>query len=161
MLWYLHLAAEAGVVVLGYVDRAEGEMVLDADGGGRFTSIVLRPAVTLAEGADAVKAEALHTVAHSKCFIARSVNFPISVRPFCGSACASNSPGAASGAGAIATPAPSVPAWERPAGAAPPGGWLRSPGVTFQSGVAPGGTGGSRIRVPPWPSAVNRKFAAT
>lgn len=81
MLWYLHLAAEAGVVVTGYVDRADGEMVLEADGGGHFTGVTLRPEVTLAEGIDAAKARVLHETAHAKCFIARSVNFPIMVRP--------------------------------------------------------------------------------
>ncbi|MEO9188768.1 MAG: OsmC family protein [Acetobacteraceae bacterium] len=79
MLWYLHLAAEAGVVVTGYADRAEGEMALEADGGGHFTSVELRPQVTLADGADSATAEALHAMAHAKCFIARSVNFPITV----------------------------------------------------------------------------------
>ncbi len=77
MLWYLHLAAEAGVVVTSYVDRAEGEMTLEPDGGGRFTGVVLRPEVTLAPGADRARAEALHAGAHAKCFIARSVNFPV------------------------------------------------------------------------------------
>src|SRR5687767_11345840 len=39
-LWYLHLCAEAGIVVTSYVDRAEGVMVEEADGSGRFTGAV-------------------------------------------------------------------------------------------------------------------------
>jgi organic hydroperoxide reductase OsmC/OhrA len=77
MLWYLHLCADAGVIVTGYVDRAEGEMVQEPDGGGCFTNVVLHPEVTLAAGADRAKAESLHAAAHAKCFIARSVNFPV------------------------------------------------------------------------------------
>jgi organic hydroperoxide reductase OsmC/OhrA len=42
-LWYLHLCAEAGVVVMGYEDRALGVMVEEDDGAGQFASVVLRP----------------------------------------------------------------------------------------------------------------------
>jgi organic hydroperoxide reductase OsmC/OhrA len=35
-LWYLHLAAEAGIVVTAYADRAEGVMEVGRDGVGRF-----------------------------------------------------------------------------------------------------------------------------
>ncbi|HLY56474.1 MAG TPA: OsmC family protein, partial [Stellaceae bacterium] len=38
-LWYLHLASEAGIVVTEYVDSAEGEMVEEADGAGRFIQV--------------------------------------------------------------------------------------------------------------------------
>ena len=76
-LWYLHLASEAGIVVLDYVDHAEGVMLTDADGGGRFSEIVLRPQVTIATGGDIAVAEGLHHSAHQKCFIANSVNFAV------------------------------------------------------------------------------------
>jgi organic hydroperoxide reductase OsmC/OhrA len=52
-----------------------------ADGGGQFTRIELRPVVTLMSGADRDSALTLHEAAHAKCFIARSVNFPIVVLP--------------------------------------------------------------------------------
>lgn len=78
-LWYLHLAAEAGVVVTAYEDRAAGTMAETADGGGRFVRVVLRPEVTLAAGSDAARARALHERAHALCFIARSVNFPVEI----------------------------------------------------------------------------------
>jgi organic hydroperoxide reductase OsmC/OhrA len=70
------------VDVLAYEDAAEGTMVEEnAGGAGQFTRVVLRPQVTLKPGADAAKALALHEAAHAKCFIARSVNFPVLVEP--------------------------------------------------------------------------------
>ncbi|WP_321833172.1 MULTISPECIES: OsmC family protein [Pseudomonas] len=80
-LWYLGLCAEASIVVLAYEDNAQGAMVEQSDGAGQFTSVVLRPKVVLASGADIEKARALHSAAHEKCFIARSVNFPVSHEP--------------------------------------------------------------------------------
>lgn len=81
MLWYLHLAVGAGLVVQDYRDAAEGTMVETDDGGGHFTEVVLRPEVTLAAGADAALAEQLHARAHALCFIANSVNFPVRCEP--------------------------------------------------------------------------------
>lgn len=77
MLWFLHLASDAGVVVLGYEDDpvAVGESL--PSGAGRFLSATLRPLITLAEGADSEVADALHGRVHETCFIARSVNFPV------------------------------------------------------------------------------------
>ena len=76
-LWYLHLCADAGIVVTAYVDRAEGVMTEEPDGSGRFTSVVLHPVVTVAAGSDVERARALHEEAHRLCYIARSVNFPV------------------------------------------------------------------------------------
>ena len=47
MLWYLHLCADAGVVVTGYVDDATGTMVEMEQMGGHFMEVALRPTVTL------------------------------------------------------------------------------------------------------------------
>jgi organic hydroperoxide reductase OsmC/OhrA len=81
MLWYLHLCADAGVRVLAYRDAPTGNMVEDAQRGGYFTKVVLRPRVTIAQGCDPATAQALHERAHGKCFIANSVNFPIACEP--------------------------------------------------------------------------------
>jgi len=81
MLWYLHLCAEQKVVVVDYVDHAEGTMVEDAERGGFFTDVVLRPAITLAPGSDVALAESLHERAHHLCFIANSVSFPVRCEP--------------------------------------------------------------------------------
>ena len=80
-LWYLHLCADAGVVVTAYLDHPLGELAEDDDGSGRFRRIVLRPEVTLAPGSDAARARALHQDAHVKCAIANSVNFPVEHEP--------------------------------------------------------------------------------
>ena len=81
MLWYLHLCAVAGVVVTGYSDDAVATMTEDADGGGRFTEVVLRPHVTVSTPDMIEKANGLHRDAHEKCFIARAVNFPVRHEP--------------------------------------------------------------------------------
>ncbi|MBN4071419.1 OsmC family protein [Crocinitomix catalasitica] len=76
MLWYLHLCADAGVVVTEYVDSATGVLeVRESDGG--FTEVVLHPFVTVKEPSMKDKAKELHAMAHQKCFIAASVNFPV------------------------------------------------------------------------------------
>lgn len=90
MLWFLHLAAVAGVVVVGYTDRASGTMRVEAAGHGQFTEAVLRPQVTVRRaptagaedhaGLDALLAD-VHRQAHEHCFIARSVSFPVRVEP--------------------------------------------------------------------------------
>jgi organic hydroperoxide reductase OsmC/OhrA len=41
----------------------------------------LRPRVALAASSDREKAQTLHHEAHEKCFIARSVNFPVRCEP--------------------------------------------------------------------------------
>lgn len=79
-LWYLHLCADAGIVVLDYRDDAEGIM-LDSAQQGRFSEIVLRPRVVIQAGGDVEQATHLHHVAHEKCYIANSVNFPIRCEP--------------------------------------------------------------------------------
>ncbi|HTZ77874.1 MAG TPA: OsmC family protein [Stellaceae bacterium] len=80
-LWYLHLCAVNGVVVTAYEDRPEGVMQEEAGGAGQFVSVVLRPQVTVTAGSDLAKARALHHEAHEKCFIARSMNFPVTHAP--------------------------------------------------------------------------------
>jgi organic hydroperoxide reductase OsmC/OhrA len=81
MLWYLSLCGKAGIAVTEYVDRAEGVMQETADGGGRFTSVVLRPEITLAPGSDQALADSIHHKAHEMCFVSQSVNFPVTVEP--------------------------------------------------------------------------------
>jgi organic hydroperoxide reductase OsmC/OhrA len=80
-LSYLYLAAEAGIIVTAYADRAEGLLEVARDGAGRFKSVVLRPIVTVAAGSDVDRARTLHQPAHEKCFIANSVNFPVECEP--------------------------------------------------------------------------------
>jgi organic hydroperoxide reductase OsmC/OhrA len=81
MLWYLHLASKAGIVVTGYSDHPVGHGETLPNGAGRFLSAVLRPAISVQVGADLALAAALHQKVHAFCFIARSVNFPVSYEP--------------------------------------------------------------------------------
>lgn len=81
MLWYLHLAAAAGIVVIDYQDQATGVMVEEHSGEGAFTSMTLHPTVTITDAAQQDLAEQLHARVGSKCFIARSVVFPIFHQP--------------------------------------------------------------------------------
>lgn len=77
MLWYLHLCAVNQVTVLEYRDAAIGIME-EAEGGfGFFVRVVLKPVVVIEAGSDRSKALALHHEAHSHCFLANSVTFPV------------------------------------------------------------------------------------
>ena len=77
MLWYLHLASAAGIVVTGYSDDPLGVGESAPDGSGRFVRAVLRPEIAVAAGTDIAVADAIHARIHEHCFIARSVNFPV------------------------------------------------------------------------------------
>ena len=81
MLWYLHLAANAGIVVVAYSDAPVGTMEENPDGSGQFAEVVLRPSVTVTDPATCALAEAMHDEAGKMCFVARSVSFPVRHEP--------------------------------------------------------------------------------
>ena len=81
MLWYLHICADAGVVVLDYIDNAEGKMIQTTNGAGYFTEVILNPVVIVADKSMINKANELHKKAQEFCFIANSVKFPVYHRP--------------------------------------------------------------------------------
>ena len=81
MLWYLHIAADAGVVVTNYEDNAEGEMLQLETGGGHFTEVTLKPIVTITDVSKIELANSLHKKAAEKCFIGNSCNFPVKHLP--------------------------------------------------------------------------------
>jgi organic hydroperoxide reductase OsmC/OhrA len=78
MLWYLHLCANAGIIVRAYEDRPSGPLIESPE--RHFESVLLRPKVTIEFG-DLQEALRLHQDAHKKCFIANSVNFPVLFEP--------------------------------------------------------------------------------
>lgn len=78
MLWYLHLCADAGIVVLRYRDDAEAEMS-EHPQGGAFTLATLRPVVTIKAGCSVEEAQKIHREAHKQCFIANSLSFPLAI----------------------------------------------------------------------------------
>jgi organic hydroperoxide reductase OsmC/OhrA len=81
MLWYLHLCADAGVIVTAYEDHATGVMVESPKGGGKFEEATLHPKVTVTDAGMVSKAAELHKKANECCFIANSVNFPVRHQP--------------------------------------------------------------------------------
>lgn len=81
MLWYLHLAADNGIVVVDYRDEATGTMVETPDGAGKFTEVTLHPMVTARAPVDEQLAARLHDRAHDLCYIASSVAFPVGCEP--------------------------------------------------------------------------------
>lgn len=79
MLWYLHLCADAGIVVMEYTDTPEGTMEQTSNGGG-FTEIVLHPVVIITDASKAGEALALHAIAHKRCFIANTLRCEVRVQ---------------------------------------------------------------------------------
>lgn len=80
LLSYLHMAVRAGVVVTSYSDSPVGVMAQEGL-GGRFTEVLLRPVVTVADAEHAELAAGLHHEASQACFIASSVSFPVRHEP--------------------------------------------------------------------------------
>jgi organic hydroperoxide reductase OsmC/OhrA len=81
MLWYLHLASAAGIVVHAYQDDPVATGETNPDGAGRFVGATLRPHIVIEAGADLAEAEAIHHRIHEYSFIARSVNVPVDYMP--------------------------------------------------------------------------------
>ena len=82
MLFFLHLAQEAGFAVDAYDDTAVGRMGKIENGERAMTLVRLRPKVLYVGDAPPHDAEAaLHEAAHRKCFIANSVKTTIEIRP--------------------------------------------------------------------------------
>ena len=83
MLWFLSLAAEAGLSVDRYDDHAEGVMARNAAGKIAMTVVTLRPKVAF-DGPTPPTREALeglHHRAHESCFIAASVQTDVRCEP--------------------------------------------------------------------------------
>ncbi len=77
LLWYLGLAASAGVTVTAYEDNPTGVMTEEPTGAGQFASVTLHPVVTITADSDADLAAELHDRVGDYCFIARSVRTPV------------------------------------------------------------------------------------
>jgi len=83
MLWYLHLCADAGVIVTAYIDNPTAILTQQEDGGGSFSEVTLYPKVSVKNESMIEKAIAMHQAANKKCFIANSVNFKVKHEPTC------------------------------------------------------------------------------
>lgn len=65
MLWFLHLCADNGIIVVEYSDNPEGIMLESDNGGGRFESVTLQPIVTVTNSSMLDKLDELHQKANS------------------------------------------------------------------------------------------------
>ena len=84
MLTYLAIAAKKQITIVGYEDRATGQLGIGEFGIAGKTSmqcVTLHPRVTVAKGTNLEDAQAIHVKAHANCFMANSVNFPITTEP--------------------------------------------------------------------------------
>lgn len=77
MLWYLHLCADAGIVVETYEDNPVGVLDLSTGTKASFTKITLRPKIQIQDANAVEQALQLHHLAHEKCFISNSINSEI------------------------------------------------------------------------------------
>lgn len=81
MLWFLHLCADNGVIVVDYIDSPTGIMEETENGGGKFKEVTLNPIVTVSDLTSLDKLDELHEKANELCFIANSVNFIVKHKP--------------------------------------------------------------------------------
>jgi len=84
MLWFLHLCADSGIVVVEYMDYPTGIMEESSNGAGSFREITLNPKVTVSQKSMLGQLEGIHKKAHNMCFISNSVNFTIQLNPAAG-----------------------------------------------------------------------------
>jgi organic hydroperoxide reductase OsmC/OhrA len=82
MLWFLHIACRAKLVVTNYVDEASGVLEKGPQGVPMMTRITLRPVVSFSGTPPTPEQHArLHHEAHEKCFIANSVKSEVTCLP--------------------------------------------------------------------------------
>ena len=81
MLWFLHVACDAGFLAESYDDEAEGFMTKNERGVLWISQITLRPRIiwggTKQPTADEIVR--LHHLAHEQCFIANSIKTDVNV----------------------------------------------------------------------------------
>ena len=82
MLWFLHVAKDAGFSVVSYRDDAEGVMAKNAEGRWAMTKVTLRPYIVFnGNQPSAAGLDQLHHRAHEECYIANSVRSEVAVEP--------------------------------------------------------------------------------
>lgn len=75
MLWFLHVAIDAGFEAMSYEDAAEGVMTTNEQGRQWISRITLHPQVQWVGGQtpDPSAVARLHELANDQCFIANSI----------------------------------------------------------------------------------------
>jgi organic hydroperoxide reductase OsmC/OhrA len=80
MLWFLHMARDAGLEVGSYRDAARGTVGKDDRGKVAITRIALKPEIEfVGRVPDAAELERLHHQAHEHCFIANTLRCEVVV----------------------------------------------------------------------------------
>lgn len=78
MMSFLYLCRKKGIKVKSYSDQPIGTLQLNSEGRGQFSSATLKPQVELVDNSQLALLKDLHQEAGKLCFIANSLNFPIS-----------------------------------------------------------------------------------
>jgi len=83
MLWFLHVACDAGFLADSYDDEAAGFMTKNERGILWISQITLRPLIVWdsEKTPTAADIENLHHLAHKQCFIANSIKTIVQVQP--------------------------------------------------------------------------------
>jgi organic hydroperoxide reductase OsmC/OhrA len=81
MLWFLHVAIDAGFEALSYEDLAIGEMTTNSRGKLWISRVTLRPTIQWRGERQPTSEEVmhLHHCAHEECFIANSIKTEVIV----------------------------------------------------------------------------------
>lgn len=80
MTTFLAVAERAGLAFSSYESTAEGRLEI-VEGKFQFTSITIRPSITLTPGGDAVKAKELIEKAEHNCLISNSMKAKVTLEP--------------------------------------------------------------------------------
>jgi peroxiredoxin-like protein len=80
MSTFLAFAERAGLAFASYESEAEGRLEL-IDGKFQFTTITMKPRITLKSGSDVAKAKELIQKAESNCLISNSMKTRVSLEP--------------------------------------------------------------------------------
>ncbi|MFI5223408.1 MAG: OsmC family protein [Nitrospirales bacterium] len=80
MTTFLAVAERAGLTFTSYESVAEGKLEL-VDGKFQFTTITLKPTITLSANADAAKARELIEKAETNCLISNSMKARVTLEP--------------------------------------------------------------------------------
>jgi organic hydroperoxide reductase OsmC/OhrA len=81
MLWFLHVAIDAGFEAASYEDQALGEMTQNEQGKLWISRVTLHPRIEWRgeRQPTASEVERLHHQAHDECFIANSIKTEVTI----------------------------------------------------------------------------------
>lgn len=82
MLWFLHIARDAGFIAESYSDQAEGLMAKNESGKLAMTKVTLKPYIVFkGNQPSSAELDQLHHRAHDECYIANSVRTEVVIEP--------------------------------------------------------------------------------